>query len=94
MNNLTLEQFKEEMTVLMEKTLNQPEFRELLNKYGFSDETVEFPVMINLDNIRANNNMEESPLKDSLEKMNAQEIKLFRCCDVNGKLCCHPKSLC
>ena len=93
MDNATLGQFQEEMTVLMEKTLNQPEFRELLDKYGFSDEVVEFPVMINLDKIKANN-VNQSLLRDSSQEMVGQQIKLFGCCDDNGHICCRPKWLC
>ncbi|KST66945.1 hypothetical protein [Mastigocoleus testarum] len=87
MDSTVLEEFKKEMQQLMEKALNQPEFNECFKRYGLSDQEVGFPLVLNLDKIREIN---QSELKDSLQTVIGEELKLFGCCLVNGCIKCNP----
>ncbi|MDJ0693064.1 hypothetical protein [Mastigocoleus sp. MO_188.B34] len=94
MDNATLEQFRQEMVVLMEDTLSQAEFSALYKKYGFSGEELEIPVVINVDKINKINNTQELSTSSVSQTFIGEEITLLVCCIMNGQLCCKPKSYC
>ena len=76
MNNETIEQLKEEFQELMDKILDSSELAKCLEKYGIADDVLEIPVVLNLDNIKFNNDIDIEKLQSKVNVVSNQENKL------------------
>ena len=96
-NNVTLSQIKDELSMEMEKALNDSKLKDLLEKYGLQN-VVKFQLEVDNTKIKSSQNLKMgTQLKDELEAMSEDEFVMLSGClgrNLGGCRWCIPCGSC